>query len=47
MDVSDQPGVLYVHWIDVKQLDVQAATERVAGRFERLIARVIEEERHA
>lgn len=47
VDVGAEPGVLYVHWIDVEQPDVQAATERIAGRFERLIARVVEGGRDA
>lgn len=33
---------LYVHWIQVRSRDPQAAAERIAGRFERLLARVFE-----
>lgn len=33
---------LYVHWIDVREMDVEKATEAIAGRFERIIARVFE-----
>lgn len=47
VDVGSEPGVLYVHWIDVERGDAQAATERIAGRFSRLLARVIEEDRDA
>lgn len=44
VDVGSEPGVLYVHWIDVEGPDVEAATQRIAGRFERLIAKIVEEE---
>ena len=47
MDVGREPGVLFVHWIDVMPEDGQAATQRVAGRFEWLIARMIREGDHA
>ena len=33
---------LYVHWINVTSQDVEEATERVAGRFERLLARAMD-----
>ncbi len=33
---------LYVHWINVTTQDVEAATERVAGRFERLLAKAMD-----
>jgi len=42
MTVDIKGDELYVHWIDVRETDVEKATEAIAGRFEKIIARVFE-----
>lgn len=33
---------LYIHWIDVKDKEVDKATQAIAGKFEKIIARIFE-----
>ncbi|MCD6412588.1 MAG: Na+/H+ antiporter subunit E [Elusimicrobia bacterium] len=33
---------LYIHWISVKSQNTEEATEKIAGRFERILARIFE-----
>ncbi len=40
VDIDTEKGVLYVHWIDVRDRDIEQATRLIAGRFERLIKEV-------
>lgn len=40
VDVDFEGGFLYIHWIDVKNRDVEGASRIIAGRFERLIKEV-------
>ena len=42
VDVDKEQGILYVHWIDVKDGDIDATMERVAGRFEYILERIFE-----
>jgi len=42
VDVDQEEGVLYVHWINVKDKDVEKATEMIVGRFERILKRIFE-----
>jgi multicomponent Na+:H+ antiporter subunit E len=42
VDVDKEEGVLYVHWIDVKDKDVTGATEKIVNRFENILKRVFE-----
>ncbi len=42
VDIDREKGVLYIHWINVKETDVEAATEAIVGRFERILARIFE-----
>lgn len=42
VDIDEKKGFLYVHWIDVKDKDVQQATEIVVERFERILKRIFE-----
>ena len=40
VDVDAENGYLYVHWIDVRSRDMKEASEKIAGRFERMIKEV-------
>jgi len=42
VDVDQERGFLYVHWIDVKDKDVEKATEIVVERFEKILRRIFE-----
>ncbi|MFC1568176.1 Na+/H+ antiporter subunit E [Candidatus Margulisiibacteriota bacterium] len=42
MTVDIKGDVLYIHWIDVKERDTEKATQAIAGRFEKIIARIFE-----
>lgn len=42
VDVDRDKGFLYVHWIDVKDKDVDRATEMIVHRFEKILKRVFE-----
>ncbi len=42
VDIDQERGFLYVHWIDVKDKDVEKATEIVVERFERILKRIFE-----
>lgn len=42
VDVDKENGVLYVHWIEVKDKDIEKATGLVAERFERILKRIFE-----
>ena len=42
VDIDRDGGLLYVHWINVKDKDVEAATEIIAKRFERILTRIFE-----
>ncbi len=42
VDVDRENGLLYIHWIDVKDKDIDGATERIVKRFERILKRIFE-----
>ena len=42
VDIDKEKGVLYVHWIDVKAKDIEAATKIVAGRFEKILRKIFD-----
>jgi multicomponent Na+:H+ antiporter subunit E len=42
VDIDKDAGVLYVHWINVKDKDVDKATKLVVSRFERILERIFE-----
>jgi len=42
VDVDRENGLLYIHWIDVKDKDIDDATERIVKRFERILKRIFE-----
>jgi len=42
VDVDKENGYLYVHWIEVKDEDIEGATKHVVERFERILKRIFE-----
>ena len=42
VDVDKENGYLYVHWIEVRDKDLEKATEIIAERFERILRRIFE-----
>ena len=42
VDIDKDNGFLYIHWIEVKEKDVQKATKRICGRFESILRRIFE-----
>jgi multicomponent Na+:H+ antiporter subunit E len=42
VDVDRDGGVLYIHWINVKDRDVAKATEHIVARFEGILEKVFE-----
>jgi len=42
VDIDKENGVLYVHWIEVKDKNVEKATELIVERFERILKRIFE-----
>lgn len=42
VDVDKEGGYLYVHWIEVKDKDVDKATAIVSERFEKILRRIFE-----
>lgn len=42
VDIDRENGYIYVHWIEVKDKDVEGATKRIAMRFERILRRIFE-----
>ncbi|RLC46560.1 MAG: cation:proton antiporter [Candidatus Cloacimonadota bacterium] len=42
IDVNKEEGVLYVHWIDIKSIDIDKATDIIGGRFEKTIKEIFE-----
>ncbi|MDP8234536.1 MAG: Na+/H+ antiporter subunit E [Candidatus Saelkia tenebricola] len=43
IDLNKEEGVLYVHWIDVKSVDIKKATELIVGKFEKILKKIFEE----
>jgi len=42
VDVDRDEGILYVHCIDVKDAEIEAASREIAGRFEYILREIIE-----
>ena len=42
VDINKENGFLYIHWINVKDKDVEDATKDVVERFERILTRIFE-----
>jgi multicomponent Na+:H+ antiporter subunit E len=42
VDIDPESGYLYIHWIDVKDKDIQKATEIIAKKFEDVLKRIFE-----
>ena len=42
VDIDAQEGILYIHWIDVKDQDIQKATEIIVKVFEDVLRRIFE-----
>ena len=42
VDVDKAKGILYIHWIYVKERDVERATRIIAGKFERILKGIFE-----
>jgi len=42
VDIDRDDGVLYIHWINVKDKDVAGATKIIAERFEKILKKVFD-----
>lgn len=42
VDIDGPNGILYVHWIRVKDTDTQKATEAIVSTFENVLAKIFE-----
>lgn len=42
VDIDQKEGTLYIHWIDVKAIDVEKATQLIVARFEKILKRIFE-----
>lgn len=42
VDIDEENGFLYIHWIDVKDKDTQKATEIIVKMFEDVLRRIFE-----
>lgn len=42
VDIDRQSGVIYVHWINVKSKDTDAATKIIAERFEKILRKIFD-----
>ena len=42
VDVDKDDGILYVHWIYVKDTDVEKATQDIVRRFEKILEKIFE-----
>lgn len=43
VDISQDKSVLYVHWIDVRTHDIEAATHVIVERFEKILRTIFEQ----
>jgi multicomponent Na+:H+ antiporter subunit E len=44
VDIDRDRGILYIHWINVRHMDIERATQDIAGKFEPILHRVFEED---
>ncbi|MBU2540793.1 MAG: Na+/H+ antiporter subunit E [Candidatus Omnitrophica bacterium] len=42
VDIDRDNGILYVHWINVETEDIESATKRIVGRFEKMLAKIFD-----
>jgi multicomponent Na+:H+ antiporter subunit E len=42
IDVDQQGGYIYIHWIDVETQDIEQASEKIVRIFERILKEVFE-----
>lgn len=42
VDIDEENGFLYIHWIDVKDKDIQKASEIIVKTFEDVLKRIFE-----
>ena len=42
VDIDKDKGILYIHWIYVKNRDIEQATRVISGKFERILKGVFE-----
>lgn len=43
VDVDKENSCLYIHWIEVKDKDIEKATRLIVERFEKILKRIFEE----
>jgi multicomponent Na+:H+ antiporter subunit E len=43
VDVDQERGYLYIHWIKVRGRDIESATKAIGGRFEPILRKIFEE----
>lgn len=42
VDVDRDKGILYIHWINVRDKDMEGATRLIVGKFERILKGIFE-----
>jgi len=42
VDIDKDNGVLYIHWINVKETDVEGATKAIVEKFEKILAKIFD-----
>ncbi len=42
VDIDKEKGFIYVHWIEVKNKDVERATQAIVEKFEKILRRIFE-----
>lgn len=42
VDIDKDKGILYIHWIYVKDSDIEQATRAIVGKFERILKGIFE-----
>jgi len=42
VDIDEEQGVLYIHWIDVRDKDIDRASQLIVQRFERILRKIFE-----
>ncbi len=42
VDIDRSSGILYIHWINVRDKEIEGATKLIAGKFERILKGIFE-----
>ena len=42
VDIDNENGFLYIHWINVKTQDIEEATQKIVVRFEKILKEIFE-----